>query len=1253
MPSWGERGEAVCTSSGLLYNWEALAGGGLEAPKRKMPRLTISLLGHFQATLRATALTSFESSKVRALLAYLAVEADQAHQRDVLAGLLWPHRSTRDALSNLRYALYDLRNVIGDREADPSFLSITRRTLQFNTASDYSLDVEVFEDLIEGLPTGAGLGAVADAPRRCPRFHDLASALALYRGPFLRGLSLDDSPAFEEWLLLKREQIDRQVGGVLCLLAEHEEHTENYAQARRYVRRYLEMQPWDERAHRRLMYLLALDGRRNAALAQYRTCLSTLSDELGVEPTAATKNLHERIRDGAVGVRVSGGEQWEGAELETTSQTRRSLQPTHDALSGLCVGRGRQLQSLDGFLEHSLDGQGCVAFVAGEAGSGKTTLVQTFANRAMETHKDLVVTMGACSTHSGIGDPYQPFREAIQLLAGDIEAKRAGGTLTHDHANRLWKGLPVVAQALVEQGPGLIDRFLPGSDLLLRLQGFGPQDPRLCSRLEQLLGRQVREDGRTPSSLPRSALFEQTTRALLALSKSHPLLLFLDDLQWIDPGSASLLFYLGQRLAQSRILLIGAYRPGALTTGESGGRHPLAPVIHELKREFGDAEVSLAEADGRALIDALLDREPNRLDEEFREALLHHTGGNPLFVTEFLEGLRERGDLIRDEDGRWSEGGTLDWAQLPARVEAIVAERIERLPRILQEMLLAASVEGEVFTAEVAAQVLNLDPASVVEAMSGPLSRRDHLVQAHSVEWLSQWGDPEGGSGTPPRQWASRYRFRHALFQTYLYRSADEVRRSHLHHRVGETLEIYYRSGVSGVGVSAAKLAWHFEAAGQIGKAVEYLLLAGKQAVELSAHEEAVELFTRALDLLEPLPSSPERVEREFELQVALGSALLAIQGWGATERQRVSERAYDLGRRIGGTGRLVKALFSLADLSRAEGDYKTSLQLGRQMLELARRTEDPRQLALAHGTLGETQVFRAALEDAGRHLQEALVSYDFRKHADLTLVTGPNLGVMCLVWDSWVQWILGHAGKALERSQRARALGREIDHPFSLAFALALSSAGLRFLRREYATARKPIEKLNDLVRQHDMPAMEVWAALLQGWTETFDGNVDSGIAQMRRAMTAWREMGALTGASFQVLLLVEVYQRHGRIGEALIALDESIRLSDEIGERLFTAEMHRLKGELLLQDGACAGNHRDARAREALGAALSVARKQKAKLWELRTAASLARFWKARGERERARRLLEDGCRPFRKDLEIVDLREARELLNGLSGD
>jgi tetratricopeptide (TPR) repeat protein len=133
----------------------------------------------------------------------------------------------------------------------------------------------------------------------------------------------------------------------------------------------------------------------------------------------------------------------------------------------------------------------------------------------------------------------------------------------------------------------------------------------------------------------------------------------------------------------------------------------------------------------------------------------------------------------------------------------------------------------------------------------------------------------------------------------------------------------------------------------------------------------------------------------------------------------------------------------------------------------------------------------------------------------------------------------------------------------------------------------------------------------------------------------------------------LAEVYQRQGRIGEALIALDESICLSDEIGERLFTPEMYRLKGELLLQDGARAGNHRDARAREALEAALSVAHKQKAKLWELRTAASLARFWKARGERERARRLLEDGCRPFRKDLEIVDLRQARELLNGLSGD
>lgn len=174
--------------------------------------------------------------------------------------------------------------------------------------------------------------------------------------------------------------------------------------------------------------------------------------------------------------------------------------------------------------------------------------------------------------------------------------------------------------------------------------------------------------------------------------------------------------------------------------------------------------------------------------------------------------------------------------------------------------------------------------------------------------------------------------------------------------------------------------------------------------------------------------------------------------------------------------------MFSLADLSRAQGDCQTSLDLGAQMLGVARKSQDPCQLALAHCTLGETQVFLAAYKRAHEHFLEALTCYDPQVHSHLTLVTGASLGVMCLVWDSWVEWFLGRPDQAFRQGQKAVSLAGEIDHPFSLAFALALGETALHFLRREFDLAEEPIKELSRVVEQCDLPAVAVWAALFQG---------------------------------------------------------------------------------------------------------------------------------------------------------------------------
>ena len=246
-----------------------------------MARLSLSLLGPFQAILEEKPVTGFESNKVKALLVYLAVEAgnDRPHPREILAGLLWPDYPDRSALSNLRSALANLRQAIGDRQAEPPFLLITRDTIQFNPASDYALDISVFQNPAE------------------QSLDRLEQAVAACRGSFLEGFSLGDSPPFEEWLLVKREQLNRHMREALHRLAAHYEECGEYERAITYARKQLELEPWDEPAHRQLMRALALNGQRSAALAQYETCCRLLAQELGVEPSRETTALYESIRD--------------------------------------------------------------------------------------------------------------------------------------------------------------------------------------------------------------------------------------------------------------------------------------------------------------------------------------------------------------------------------------------------------------------------------------------------------------------------------------------------------------------------------------------------------------------------------------------------------------------------------------------------------------------------------------------------------------------------------------------------------------------------------------------------------------------------------------------------------------------------------------------------------------------------------------------------------------------------------------------
>jgi len=256
-------------------------------------RLSVHLLGPLQVTLDGEPVTTFESDKVRALLAYLVTEAGSQHRRERLAGLLWPERSERVARNNLRVALANLRKAIGDHKASgdeqttPPFLTITRQTLQFNPESDAWSDVAAFADLLEPPST---------AKRTILR---LEEAIRLHRGDFMEGFSLPGCAAFEEWVLLTRERLGREVQAILRRLTRYHQVRGAHEQALHYARQQVELDPFQEQGQRQVMHLLALTGRRNAALVQYETLCRILAEELGVDPEDETTALYRNIRDNA------------------------------------------------------------------------------------------------------------------------------------------------------------------------------------------------------------------------------------------------------------------------------------------------------------------------------------------------------------------------------------------------------------------------------------------------------------------------------------------------------------------------------------------------------------------------------------------------------------------------------------------------------------------------------------------------------------------------------------------------------------------------------------------------------------------------------------------------------------------------------------------------------------------------------------------------------------------------------------------
>ncbi len=905
----------------------------------------------------------------------------------------------------------------------------------------------------------------------------------------------------------------------------------------------------------------------------------------------------------------------------------------------LFANREQQLAHLDERLEQVLAGEGQVMFVTGSPGSGKTELTARFVELAQRRIPDLLVIGGKCNAQTGTESPYLPFRQTLELLTGDIETRWALGRIGAEQAVRLWQAAPSGVSILIEEGPALAGTLLNPERLLRRAKKAG-----MTGAVMQSVERRVAESTVDVQAVEQE-IQDQYTRVLFRLAESAPLIVILDDLHWVDQGSVRLLSHLGGQLGGHRVLVVGTYRPEEIRSTATGERHPLEPVVNELASRFGDLAIQLDAGSDRAFLDAYLDTHVNRLDEEFRKALLEHTKGHALFTVELLRDLQERGVLVQvfsaasgevlelGDDGAtqgvWQVAGEVDWSALPARTEGVIAERLGRLPEELRELLLWAAVEGEEFTAEVLAKVLNQEVRSVVRTLSGELDKRHRLVRAQSVR-------RSGGKRL------SLYRFRHVLFQKFLYGELDEVEVAYRHEDVGNAMEEVYQADRDDL---AVQLARHFALAGLEEKAFSYSRLAGERALRLSAYAESIPQFQKSLEMLDRLPESEDRSRDELQILLALASALMATAGYSGREVEEVCNRARKVAEASTTQQENFVLLFRLWSVHFVRGDADAAPDLARQLHVMAGKADDRVTQAVADFAQGVSFFWAGAQPAAAELLEAAVAEYDVEKQLERSFLYG--LGDPLFTARTYRAWNLvlsGEIGRGWARQEQVLADAEALDEPFTLVLALSFSAAIGQDIGLPVSVIQEFSERADKLVKEHGFAFWSATTTILFGWCNAQLGD-KNGIDQLLQGLTLHEAVGAKLGRPGYYLKLAEACLAHRRTADALDAISKSLEMSSRHLDRCFDAEALRLRALIEQEESP---ELAEASFREAL----TVAETHAACLLQLRAAVGLARLHQEQGRLGESVEYLEHVVGLF-GDEELAYLEHARDLLAEARGE
>lgn len=724
----------------------------------------------------------------------------------------------------------------------------------------------------------------------------------------------------------------------------------------------------------------------------------------------------------------------------------------------------------------------------------------------------------------------------------------------------------------------------------------------------------------------RQRLFEALAR--LTLHGQPALLLLLDDIQWCDEDTLDWVHYLLRFEPTARLMLIATVRQEELQQEQ-----PLQAFLArlrqtELLREQHLARLNLA--DTVALVATLTN--PAEA-ERHASAIYAETEGNPLFIVETV-----RARLGQSEkSGRMAPTAPIPSPipsptpgahSLPPKVHAVLEARLTQLSPEAHDLARVAAVIGRAFDATI------LGKASE--------STEDELVQGLDELWQHGIIREQGFN----RFGIEAYDFSHDKLREVAYQSLSSIRRRLLHRRVAEALELAHADHLD---EAAHQLARHFERAGNPGKAITYYEHAAAVAHRLAAVQEAIGFLTHAQSLLALLPTGVEQTRLALDLQIALGPLLLATKGYAAPEVERAFHAAWQLCQQVGDAQQRFQVLWGLGKFYQVKPDLAKGTAVARDLLALAQTEENPELLLEAYSIAGTHFFHNVALRDAKQYLDESVALYDSVRHAQHALIYGQDPAIVGLTYGAWTRWCLGYPRQALDLAQQALTQSEQIAHPYSRVLAMSYMSAQYQFMG-DVASCQRQASATMEVTRAYGFTLWLASATFLHGWAVAMQGDFPNGMTQMQEGIDLYRATGAELGAAYFAGLLAERLAHAGQLEIGLAVMGEAFDLLERTQDRWCAAELYRLKGELLARAADPAiwtllGQTPEA----AIQQAITVARHQNARWWELSALVSLCHLWQNDSRLPEAREQLRACYQWFTEGDELPLLQTAKALLQG----